>query len=71
MGAGLVCLRCSKGPPWLEHRGLGSDCEEVERSGQNINYEINVILFNSSGGGQDLIQLFIKQPSETLPLKGV
>lgn len=25
---GLVCLRHSKGAPWLEHRGPGSDWEE-------------------------------------------
>ena len=70
-GPTLVCLRCSKGPPWLEHRGPGSDCEEIERSGQNIKYEISIILFKSSGGRQDLIHLFIKQPSETLPRMGV
>jgi len=67
----LVCLRCGKGPPWLEHRGPGSDCEEVDRSGQNIKYEISIILFKSNGGWQDLIQLFIKQSSETLPCMGV
>ena len=67
----MVCLRCSKGPPWLEHRGPGSDCEEIERSGQNIKYEISVILLKSSGGWQDLIQLFVKQPPEMLPCMGV
>lgn len=70
-GPTLVCLSYSKGPPWLEHSGTGSDCKEVERSGQNIKYEISVIFFKSSGGWQDLIQLFIKPPSETLPLKEV
>ena len=67
----MVCLRCSKGLLWLEHRGPGSNCEEVERSGQNIKYEISIILFKSNGGRQDLIQLFIKQPSEILPRTGV
>ena len=56
----LVYLRYSKGLPWLEHRGPGSDCEEVERRGQNIKYEISIILFKSNGSWQDLIQFLYK-----------
>lgn len=66
-----MCLKRNKGLPWLGHGGPGGDCEEVERSGETMKYEISVILFKSNGGWEGLIKLFIKQPSEMLPRTGV